>query len=594
MIRNRLVFVLLIMVFQFFPLAQIEAAPASLSKSSQIVKEAADAYWDYLTEEIIYYRQRAGLKVERLPHYSYEASTERIKKVRTILEKLRKANLKEITYDESISYRILEWELENLHSFHRFFFNQIPIAAYWSPIPDTNRFFSQFRFRQPEDIARYLSLVSQYGNLIREMTGVLKKQYDKGIILPKPALKKATDYMQSLAQPADKSFLFVKSGRLAAKTIPMDNAVEFQKKVRQAINSKVNPALQELVAFVKGDYSRKSPEQVGLWQYPGGKQYYKFLLRFWTGMNIEAEEVHKIGLRQVELINKQLDNLRKEIGFKGDLDAFRNFLRNDPRFKAKSPEAIGKRLMKFKKLAEAQLPRFFNHLPKAPCAVKRLNPRLEAIMTYGFYDPPVGGETHGYYYYNASNLEKKNILNSASPSLILHELLPGHHFQVMLLSENEKLPSFRREYFLSAYTEGWAEYAAYLGYEMGIYKDPYHRCGAVMADLFKAVRMVVDTGMNYYRWPRQKAIDYMKQHLLQPEVEILSETLRYSTGIQGQAVAYKLGRLKILEAREKAEKALGDKFDIKAFHDAILNSGTLPLFLLQDHVDRFIRLAKRK
>jgi prolyl oligopeptidase len=129
---------------------------------------------------------------------------------------------------------------------------------------------------------------------------------------------------------------------------------------------------------------------------------------------------------------------------------------------------------------------------------------------------------------------------------------------------------------------------------MGIYKDPYHRCGAVMADLFKAVRMVVDTGMNYYRWPRQKAIDYMKQHLLQPEVEILSETLRYSTGIQGQAVAYKLGRLKILEAREKAEKALGDKFDIKAFHDAILDSGTLPLFLLQDHVDRFIRLAKRK
>jgi uncharacterized protein (DUF885 family) len=195
----------------------------------------------------------------------------------------------------------------------------------------------------------------------------------------------------------------------------------------------------------------------------------------------------------------------------------------------------------------------------------------------------------GYYLYNASNLENKNILNVASAALILHELLPGHHFQIAVQSENKTFSPFRREYFLNAYAEGWAEYAAQLGIEMGIYTDPYERCGLIFQDLFMSVRLVVDTGMNIFQWTREKAKKFMKKYLLISDHEIETETLRYSTGIPGQALAYKMGGLKMWEFRKKAEKNLRGKFDLRRFHDALLGKGSLPLFLLEKHVDRFIK-----
>jgi uncharacterized protein (DUF885 family) len=572
------------------PFARLFPAPGETKSTtgSRLVKEAAGLYMNYLNESFLYFRMRAGLKIEHLPGQSYEAAEARMKHIRAILPILNKINFDEISYEEQLTCRLLQWHVKETEEYHRYFWFQCPVAAYSSPIPDINRFFTGFHFKTKEDMARYLRLVEQYGTFIRELTVNVKEQYRRKFILPKPALEKMSIYLESLVQPPEKSFLYVKDSRLKVKGVTSARTAEFQKQLAKAITTKVEPALKEMVAFVKGDYRNQAPTRVGLWQYPGGKEYYRYLVGYYTSLDYTPEQVHRTGLQQVKALNSQLNEVRKKAGFKGDLEAFRRFLKTDPRFVPKSPEAVGERLMRFKKVAEAQLPRFFKRIPKAPCGVKRLDLRLEATQTYGFYEPPIGSEPKGYYFYNASHLDKKNILNAASASLILHELLPGHHFQIALQAENENLSGFRKESFLTPYNEGWGEYAAFLGIEMGVYKDPYDLCSLIMEDLFMALRLVVDTGMNYYGWPRQKAIDFMKKYALQPEVEIESETLRYSTGIPGQALGYKTGHMKIRELRKRAEKALGDHFDIKEFHDVILGSGTLPLSLLERHVDRYI------
>ena len=248
----------------------------------------------------------------------------------------------------------------------------------------------------------------------------------------------------------------------------------------------------------------------------------------------------------------------------------------------------------FKEQAEAKLPLFFSKLPKAPCEIKRLDPQLEDLMTWGYYQVPTASDPKGYYIYNGSNPESKNIFAVASAALVLHELFPGHHLQVSLQWENEALHPLRRDYQLVPYSEGWAEYASQLGREMNIYQDPYEHCGRIFFDLLMSVRLVVDTGMDYFQWSREKAKDLMEKYLLLSEIEMNTETLRYSTSIPGQALGYKIGSLKMWDLRKKAEESLGSKFDIRKFHDVILGSGNLPLFLLEKHVEHFIEKEKRE
>jgi uncharacterized protein (DUF885 family) len=570
-----------------------ETMKAGSSDSTKILKEVTDQYWQFLLEDSIYLRQLYGLEIKRLPQLTLKKAEADIRKVRSLQQKLKEVKPDEISYDEHLSLKILEWQMEKQIIGHDYFRLNIPISIYNSPVPYVNRVFTEFQFGESKHLQQYLDLLNQYPGFIEEILIRLKQQYQKKIILSKTAIGLPVSYLGSLIQPAEKSAFYVRESRLEALSPKKNETAEFQKKVSQVITSRLNPGLKEMLSFLQGDYLKQAPEAVGLWQYPRGKDYYRFLVNYNTTLDLTPEEIHQIGLKEIENLRKELDEIRREVNFEGDIDAFVHFLKTDHRFKPKSAEEIGKRMNRFKNQAEAKLPLFFSKLAKAPCGVKRLDRLLEGSMTYGYYQVPTASEPKGYYLYNASKLESKNILNTASAALILHELLPGHHFQVNLQSENEALPFFRREFFLTAYAEGWGEYAAQLGDEMGIYTDPYERCGRIMQDLFMSVRLVVDTGMNYLQWPRQKAKEFMKKYLLLSDVEIETETLRYSTGIPAQALGYKIGSIKIWELRKRAEKALGPKFDIRRFHDAILDSGTMPLFLLEKHVDHFIEKEKK-
>jgi uncharacterized protein (DUF885 family) len=575
---------------------RVEAVETTSANSAKILKAVMDEYWQFLLEDSndsIYLRQEQGLEIKRLPQLTLKKAAADIRKVRSLLLKLKQVKPDEISYDERLVLQILEWEMKNQINFHDYFWLDIPIAIYSSPVPYVNLVFTEFQFRESKHLKQYLDLLDQYPGFIEDIIVQLKQQYQKKIILPKPVLMLPVFYLGSLIQPAEKSAFYVPESRLKALSQKQTEITEFQKKVSRVITSRLNPGLKKLLSFLQGDYLKQAPEAVGLWQYPRGKDYYRFLVKYNTTLDLTPEEIHQIGLKEIDNLMKKLDEIRREVNFEGDIDAFVHFLKTDPRFKPKSAEEIGKRMNHFKEQAEAKLPLFFSKLPKAPCGIERLDPLLEGSMTWGYYQVPIASDPKGYYLYNASNLESKNILSIASAALVLHELFPGHHLHVNLQSENEALHPLRRKYLLSPYSEGWAEYASQLGREMNIYQDPYERCGRIFFDLLMSVRLVVDTGMNYLQWPRQKAKEFMKKYLLLSDVEIETETLRYSTGIPAQALGYKIGSLKMWELRKKAEKTLGEKFDIRQFHHAILGSGTMPLFLLEKHVEHFIKKEKK-
>ena len=368
---------------------------------------------------------------------------------------------------------------------------------------------------------------------------------------------------------------------------------EFQKDVAATIVSDVNPALTRLAQLLDGPLRGKAPRTVGLGQYPGGKVAYARLIRAETTLNVTPEKAHAIGLREVAALERRMTEIRARLDFKGSREEFHRFLQTDPRFFPKTPEQIRDRLTSAIERIRPALDRFFVRFPKAPYAIKRLNPALEGSMTYGYYTVPSPLDPSGYYFFNGSNLDQRSLLNAAA--LAYHEIMPGHHFQMAQQRERLERPAFRRNLGHSGFQEGWAEYASSgLAMEAGMYSDPYDLYGRLMYDTFFSVRLVVDTGLNFYGWPRAKAIAYMKEHTLESDTQIDSETLRYAVGSPAQALSYKLGSLKMFELRRKAERALGSRFDIQRFHDALVGSGSMPLTLLEQHIDWFIAQEKKE
>jgi len=560
-----------------------QAPDVPATRSSKILKEVADEYWNYWLEESIYLRMKHGLKIHKLPDISFSYAKTQSEFASSILEQLKELKAEELSHEELLSWEILRWDAENLIAGLKFYWLYIPLTPYSSPIPLVHRVFTTFQFKAKEDLDHYLSLLKIYSPLIKSIQNILEEQYKKGIIVPKEELGLVIPFLSSFLKEGDQSQFYAQDNRLEAFEEAMKN--EFQENLVQIINSEVKPALENLVNFIKGEYLSKAPDSVGLWQYPKGREYYKYLVRINTSLKLTPDEIHEIGLKHVEENQAKVDEIRVSLGFKGNRDEFRHFLKTDPMFFPKTPEEIGERLSLYMDAMSKKIDSFFLKKPKAPYGVKRLEPELEGSMTFGYYEAPTASEPKGHYKYNASNLNERTLIGAED--LIYHELVPGHHFHIALQSENEALPEFRRENIHNAFAEGWAEYASWLGLEMGLYLDPYSLCGKYMMDMFLSTRLVVDTGMNYLEWPRSRAVKFMKNRLLESDTQIHSETLRYSTDIPAQALGYKLGSLKMLELRDKVKKALGDKFDIRKFHDAVLGSGSMPLPILEKHLDWF-------
>lgn len=507
-----------------------------------------------------------------------------------VLERLAAIDTTALTHDEWITHALLTFEAGLLREAERYFWMDFRVTPYSSPLGRLlGARFDARPVATPEQRLGYLDALHQFGAALASHEMRLRSQLARGIVLPAEELRLVVPFIRSLVEDPASSDFAVSPSRL--DTVPASDRDRFKADVDHAIEAVIVPAVNRLAAFLDGPYRAKASSRVGVSQYPGGSEYYAFLIRRHTSLALSPEAIHRKGLDEVARLERELDRARQQAGFAGTLDEFRTFLKTDRRFFVTNSDDYGGLMMKAVARIEPRIDAFFLRRPKAPYGVLRLDPSLEPSMTYGFYQIPSEAEPRGLYRFNGSQLDKRSTLNAAA--LIYHELIPGHHFQFMLRAENPQLSAFRRGSNYTPYIEGWGEYASDLAGEMGMYTDPYDRAGRLAMDLFLSTRLVVDTGMNALGWSREQAMDFMRAHTLESDVQIDTETLRYSVDMPGQALAYKLGALKIHDLRQKAEAAMGTAFDIRRFHDHVLDAGALPLTVLEGHVECFIRERHR-
>ena len=501
------------------------------------------------------------------------------------LKRLRALKPEQLTHDEWITYAMLEHDAAILKDAAQFFWFGSPITPYASPLRAAAGTIGAMPIGTDAERQAYLDALQRAPVIFASYEARLRSQVDRGIVVPAEELRLALPYVLGFGGPVATSALRPQASALSA--LPEDVRIRFTRQVDTALTDVVVPAVERLAAYIDGPYRAKAPASVGVVQYPGGRQYYEYLIRRNTSLALTPEQIHKIGLDEVARLEAELDKVRAEAQFTGTAAEFHAYLRNDSRFKAKSAADIGERMMAATRRIEPQVREFFPLQPKAPYGVRQLEASLEQAMTYGYYQVPFGGEPGGYYMFNAYKPQERSIL--MSEATIYHELVPGHHFQIMLQRENTSLIPYRRNSGFTAFTEGWAEYASDLAGEMGMYSDPYQRAGRLAMDLFLSSRLVLDTGMNALGWSREKGIAFMREHTFESDLQIDTETLRYSTDYHGQALAYKLGARKFHELRARAKQALGPKFDLPAFHAYLLRAGSMPLSVLDGHVECFIQ-----
>jgi uncharacterized protein (DUF885 family) len=369
-------------------------------------------------------------------------------------------------------------------------------------------------------------------------------------------------------------------------TVPESEHERLRDAAQAAIRSGVVAGYRRFRDFMRDEYVPSARGSIGASALPDGRDFYRHRVRKYTTLDITPEEVHQTGLAEVARIRAEMQEIMRQVEFDGDFAEFVEYLRNEPKFYAETPEGLMKEAALILKRIDGKLPELFGRLPRMPYGLREIPAYIAPRTTSAYYQPPTGDGTRaGFYNLNTFNLKSRPLY--ALESLSLHEAVPGHHLQIALQQELEDLPNFRRFGGATAFVEGWALYAERLGLECGFYTDPYSDFGRLSMEMWRACRLVVDTGMHYLGWTREQAVEFMAANSAESIHNIEAEIDRY-IGWPGQALAYKIGELKIRELRARAEAELGEKFDVRAFHDAVLGGGSVPLDVLEQQIEAWI------
>jgi uncharacterized protein (DUF885 family) len=506
------------------------------------------------------------------------------------LAELKAIDRSKLPAEEMVNYDIFEEQIENgIASF--------ALGDYQMPFNADSGFHSGFaRLAQnmpmatTKDYENYISRLNQWPRHVREEIALMRIGIARGMTVARATLDGYDSTITAHIVDDPEKSVFWKPFAKFPSTVPESDRERLRQAGRKAVMESAVVGYREFLDFFRNEYLPHARTTLGASELPNGRAYYAQQIREYTTLDLTPEQIHKIGLREVERISAEMDAVMKEAGFKGDFPAFLVFLRTDPRFYAKTPEELLMRASRIAKRIDGKLPSLFKTLPRLPYTVEPVPADIAPKYTSGRYvGPPEGSTQPGIYWVNTYMLESRPLYNLEA--LTLHEAVPGHHLQISLSRELTGLPNFRRFSYISAFGEGWGLYCEWLGLEAGIYSDPYSNFGRLTYEMWRACRLVVDTGIHSMGWTRKQAIDYLASHTALPLHEVETEVDRYISW-PGQALSYKLGELKIKELRKRAESTLGPRFDLRAFHDVVLGSGAVPLKVLEANVDRWIETQK--
>ncbi|HDS1218335.1 DUF885 family protein [Stenotrophomonas sp. TWI143] len=573
------------------PAAVVAAPPALAASAPATTESAADAAFRALYEKEWKWRQAGGgeasedgdapANATRLPDVGAAAQQARLKVWDQTLAELKKIDPKTLSADNQVNYAIYRDQVFNLAE-------EVRLRAYEMPFNSDSSFWSNLSFmarremKTAQDFRNYIARLDDVPRYFGQQTENMRAGLKRGFSVPRAVLDGREVSIATVAELKDptESPLYAPFKKLPA-SIPAAEQAQLQAQARAAINGKVVPAFQQLRTFFVNEYVPQARTTLAAEAMPEGKAFYRQQIHEYTTLDLSPDEIHRIGLGEVARIQKEMNDIIQQVGFKGSFGEFLTFLRTDPQFYAKTPNELLYRAAWISKRIDGVIGKYMT-LPRARFTIVPVPPDIAPFWTAGR-----GGM--GTYWLNTYNLPARPLYNL--PALTLHESDPGHALQGALAAEQGEQPEFRRNAYISAYGEGWGLYSEKLGVEMGIYETPYEDFGRLTYEMWRAARLVIDTGVHSKGWTREQAIAYLRDHTALSEHEVTTEVDRYISW-PGQALSYKLGEIAIVRLRAQAEKELGDKFDVKGFHDAVLKQGSVPLPVLEQQIQAYI--AQRK
>jgi uncharacterized protein (DUF885 family) len=513
----------------------------------------------------------------RLPHVDPKAQDARLAHWQDVLAKLDKIPVAELSEKERVNAEVYRFQLRNLIAEQTF-------RGYEMPANSDSSFWGEFdyrarrAFRTEQDYKNWIAQIGELPRYFAENIANMRAGLKRGFTPPQVTLQGRGKAIHAVADAKPNATVFFEPFKQMPSAIPAAEQDRLKAEALKVIAEKVQPAFVDLAKFWDNEYVPHTRTTLAAYALPDGKAYYRQQILEYATVDKSPDEIHRIGLAEVAKLRTEMEAVMRETGFKGDFAAFLKFLRTDPQFYVSKPQDLLDRAAWIAKEFDGKASLYFGRLPRARFAIRPVPDDVAPFYTSGRGGP-------GLFLVNTYNLKARPLYSL--PALTLHESAPGHAFQMPLAMEDTSLPDFRRQSYISAYGEGWALYSEWLGQEMGIYHTPYERFGMLSYQVWRAARLVVDTGLHAKGWSREKAIAYFHDNTALPEHEIETEVDRYIAW-PGQATSYYLGEMAIRAARARAEKALGAKFNIRAFHDAVLATGSVPLPVLDREMDAFI------
>jgi uncharacterized protein (DUF885 family) len=564
------------------------------NSSSRQLKKLFDDRWEFTMKENPLFATSTGDNRynDKLPSVS-EADEKRTHQQDSIfLERLIAIDRGKLTAAEQLNYDIFKNKLEDGLKWFEFQTYLMPVSQMGGFHTDFAELADNVPLNNVKDYENYITRLNSFAFYARQHIDLMRIGIQRGYVEPRVVLTGIEQSIQAHIVNEPNDSLLFKPFKKFPKIIDQADRWRLTEAGRKAISQSVVPGYKAFLKFMVDEYMPAARQDIAASSLPNGRAFYEHCVRSETTLNITPQQVYDIGIAEVNRIKAEMKKLIAERGFENDMNGFEKFLNAGERLSPATPQQLLKEASFVAKKTDGQLPKLFKTLPRMPFGIKEVPDYLAPKTAMAYYMLPSGDETRaGFFYINTHDLQSRRLYTLTA--LSLHETVPGHHLQIALQQELKDVPNFRRFSHFTAYVEGWALYAEWLGLEMNMYDDPNSDFGRLTLEMWRACRLVVDTGIHCFGWSREQAIDYMAENTMIPRREIQVEVDRYIVW-PGQALAYKMGELKIRELRNQAEKQLGEKFDVREFHDCILGNGALPLDILENNVKTWIRQKQVK